>query len=80
MQSTDPQKLTPNSLRPSNRTPSKTNQKMNGSEDHLLDREKLKDLCSELSKGKRDVIDDRLMQVLSCLAEQMCDELVDFSC
>lgn len=53
---------------------------MNSSEDHLLDREKLKDLCSEVCKGKRDVIDDRLMQVLSCLAEQMCDELVDFSC
>ena len=53
---------------------------MSGSEDYLLDREKLKDLCWELNKGRRDVIDERLMQVLSCLAEQMCDELVDFSC
>ena len=54
MQSTDPQKLTQNSSRPLNRTPRKTNQKMNGSEDNLIDHEKLKELCSELNKGKKE--------------------------
>ena len=45
----------------------------------LLDKEKLKELCAEIC-GDRDALDDKVATSLSWLAEEMVDNIVDFSC
>ena len=45
----------------------------------VLDKEKLKDLCAEIC-GNRDALDDNIANALSVLAEEMIDNVVEFSC
>ena len=39
----------------------------------------MKELCYEIT-GDRDALDEQVIQKLSCLAEDMVDNIVDFSC
>ena len=72
------------------RNASKGGRGTGSTEDMLLDRQKMRELCAEVC-GNRDgasVIDereidrevDKIYHVLSLLTEQMVDNLVDFSC
>ena len=45
----------------------------------LLDKNKMRELCYEIT-GDRDALDDQVITKLSLLAEDMVDNIVDFSC
>ena len=46
---------------------------------NILDKAKLKEMCGELC-GNRDVLDDKVTNVLAAMVDQMVENLVDYSC
>ena len=48
-------------------------------DENLLDRDKIREMVKEIA-GDADALEDQVINILSVVAEDMVDNIVDFSC
>jgi transcription initiation factor TFIID subunit TAF12 len=47
--------------------------------DHILDKQRLQELCADTC-GRADVLEDKVVNYLAEMVDQMVENIVDYSC